>query len=85
LALDKSVLDKGEADGSSFPSGGLRHTHRARAYTLRDPQSEIFIRPKSKVMYVPALLVTHNGEALDDKTLFRKSEAVMKRNAMKLL
>jgi len=30
------MLLKGEADGSSFPSGGLRVTHRARAYTIWD-------------------------------------------------
>jgi glutamine synthetase len=66
-------LIKGEADGSSFPSGGLRFTHQARAYTLWDQQSEVFIRRKNKVLYIPALLVTHQGDALDDKTIFRKS------------
>lgn len=25
-------------------------------------------------MYIPALLVNHHGEALDEKTLFRKAE-----------
>ena len=85
LKLDRSVLQKSETDGSSFPSGGLRNTHQARAYTIRDPLSEIFIRRKKKLMYFPSLLVTHNGEALDDKTLFRKTEAVMKTTATRLL
>ena len=85
LKLDHDILIKSETDGSSFPSGGLRTTHQARAYTIRDPQSEIFIRRKKKLMYFPSLLVTHNGEALDDKTLFRKTEAVMKATATRLL
>lgn len=29
--------------------------------------------------------MTHNGDALDDKTLFRKAEAIMKTNATRLL
>jgi len=85
LLLNKDYLAKGETDGSSFPSGGLRFTHRARAYMIRDPLSEIFIRKKNKIMYIPSLLVTHHGQALDDKTIFRKSEAVMKSSALSLL
>lgn len=70
-------LGKGEGDGSSFPSGGLRVTHKARAYTVWDPRSEVFLRNRTKVLYIPSLLVTHYGEALDDKTLFRKAEKVL--------
>jgi len=83
--LNREYLQKGETDGSSFPSGGLRQTHRARAYMVRDPLSEIFIRKKNKIMYIPSLLVTHHGIALDDKTIFRKSEALMKSSALSLL
>jgi hypothetical protein len=36
-------------------------------------------------MYIPAMLVTHDGNAMDDKTLFRKSELVMKNSAKKML
>jgi hypothetical protein len=36
-------------------------------------------------MYIPAMLVTHNGDALDDKTIFRKCEVVMKESAKKML
>mgnify|MGYP003503873138 FL=1 len=36
-------------------------------------------------MYIPSLLVTHNGEALDDKTIFRKTERIMKATATRLL
>jgi glutamine synthetase len=85
LLLNKEYLAKGETDGSSFPSGGLRFTHRARAYMIRDPFSDIFIRRKNKIMYIPSLLVTHHGMALDDKTIFRKTESVMKTAALNLL
>ena len=85
LLLNKEYLAKGETDGSSFPSGGLRFTHRARAYMIRDPLSDIFIRRKNKIMYIPSLLVTHHGMALDDKTIFRKTESVMKTAALNLL
>ena len=85
LLLNNEYLAKGETDGSSFPSGGLRFTHRARAYMIRDPLSEIFIRRKNKIMYIPSLLVTHHGLALDDKTIFRKTESVMKTAAINLL
>lgn len=85
LVLNKEYLLKNETDGSSFPTGGLRSTHEARAYTIRDPLSQIFIRKRNKLMYIPSLLVTHDGDALDDKTLFRKAEAVMKTNAARLL
>lgn len=33
------ILIKGEGDGSSFPSGGMRITHTARGYTIWDPLS----------------------------------------------
>ncbi len=59
--LSPELFIKGEADGSSFPSGGLRHTHRARAYNIWDQSSEIFLRRKSKVAYIPSLLLTHSG------------------------
>ena len=36
-------LIRGEADGSSFPSGGLRDTAKARGYTIWDPTSYAFI------------------------------------------
>jgi glutamine synthetase len=61
LLLNNEYLLKGETDGSSFPSGGLRTTHRARAYMIRDPHSDIFIRKRNKVLYIPSLLTTHHG------------------------
>ncbi|MFQ9698214.1 MAG: glutamine synthetase III, partial [Zhenhengia sp.] len=37
-------LIKGEADGSSFPSGGLRQTFEARGYTVWDCTSPAFLK-----------------------------------------
>ena len=34
----------GETDGSSYPNGGLRATHRAGGYLSVDPTSHIFLR-----------------------------------------
>ena len=36
-------------------------------------------------MYIPSLLVSHYGDALDDKGIFRKAEYVLKRSATTLL
>jgi glutamine synthetase len=69
--FNAQMLLKGEGDGSSFPSGGLRETCNARAYTVWDIKSEILFRNRNKTLYIPALLVSHDGQALDDKTLFR--------------
>lgn len=65
-------MTKCEGDGSSFPSGGLRVTHSARAYMVWDTKSEIFLRKRNNVLYIPSLLIAHNGDGLDDKTLLRK-------------
>lgn len=62
LAFEKfsgNILVKGEGDGSSFPSGGLRATHTARGYTIWDPLSQLYIRPKNQILYIPSLLVNH--------------------------
>lgn len=34
----------GETDGSSYPNGGLRATHRAGGYVVIDPTSPIFLK-----------------------------------------
>jgi glutamine synthetase type III len=50
----------------------LRDTYAARSHFIWDIKSPIFIH--NHVLYVPALLMNHFGEALDDKTAFRKAE-----------
>jgi glutamine synthetase len=79
------ILLKGEGDGSSFPSGGLRSTHTARGYTIWDPLSQLYVRRKKRLLYIPSLLVSHYGFALDDKTLFRQAEQILKRKTVELL
>ena len=44
LKLSERSLVKGEADASSFPSGGLRATFEARGYTAWDPTSYAFVK-----------------------------------------
>lgn len=39
----------------------------------------MFIKRDNNVMYIPALLVNHHGEALDDKTTFRKAETFIEK------
>lgn len=80
LPLDNinfSHLSKGEGDGSSFPNGFLRKTNSARAYFLWDWKSPLFIKKSNQVMYIPAMLVSHHGDALDDRTIYRKAESKM--------
>ena len=84
-AFSSQTMLKSEADGSSFPSGGLRQTHSARAYTMWDSKSEIYLRKRNNVVYIPSLLIAHNGMGLDDKTLLRKSEAALETRVIKLL
>eukprot|EP01038_Epipyxis_sp_PR26KG_P006842 gene6842-9366_t len=75
----KNIL-KGETDGSSYPNGGLRATHRAGAYLSVDPTSPIFLR--GDTIFIPACLVSFNGHALDEKTpLLRASDALSKEGA----
>ena len=71
--------------GVNFLNGGLRVTHEARAYTIWDPLSQIYINKSNKVLYIPSVMVSHHGHALDDKTLFRASEKVLKSSSTKLL
>ena len=74
-------LIKGEPDGSSFPSGGLRATFEARGYTAWDYSSPAFIHeaPSGAVLCIPTVFFSYTGEALDKKTpLLRSMEAIEK-------
>ena len=66
-----SAFSKGEADASSFPSGGIRATFEARGYTVWDCSSPAFIK-RSKggagVLCIPTAFCAYTGEALDKKT-----------------
>ena len=72
-------LIKGEADGSSFPSGGLRQTFEARGYTIWDCTSPAFLKEdiSGVALCIPTAFYSHSGEALDKKSpLLRSMEAI---------
>jgi len=75
-------LLKGETDGSSYPSGGMRATHTAGGYTILDPTSSIFIR--GDTVYVPTCLVSFYGDALDEKTPLLRSMTALSRETTRL-
>ena len=80
-------LIKGEPDGSSFPSGGLRATFEARGYTAWDCTSPAFIHetPTGATLCIPTVFFSYTGEALDKNTpLLRSMEAISKQ-AMRLV
>jgi glutamine synthetase len=60
----KHIL-QGETDGSSYPHGGMRATHRAGGYLTIDPKSPIFLR--GDAIFIPACCVSYLGQALDEK------------------
>ncbi|MBQ0052179.1 MAG: glutamine synthetase III [Treponema sp.] len=76
-------LVKGEVDGSSFPSGGLRATFEARGYTAWDPTSYAFIKDGS--LYIPTAFCSYTGESLDKKTPLLRSMEVLNGQAMRIL
>lgn len=78
----KNLL-KGETDGSSYPNGGLRATHRAGGYLAVDPTSPVFLR--GDTVFVPACLVSYYGHALDEKTPLLRASDAMSREGARLL
>lgn len=79
LEFSGKELIKGEADASSFPSGGLRATFEARGYTAWDMTSPAFLREDAigVVLCIPTAFCSYTGEALDMKTpLLRSMEAI---------
>jgi glutamine synthetase len=76
------ALIKGETDGSSFPSGGLRATFEARGYTYWDITSPAFIR--DGVMCIPSIFVSYNGEPLDQKAPLLKALEALSREATRI-
>ena len=77
----------GESDASSFPSGGLRSTFEARGYTKWDYTSPAFIKEykSSKILCIPTIFVSHNGEALDKKYPLLKSCKAINDETLKLI
>ena len=77
------MLIKGEPDASSFPSGGLRATFEARGYTYWDVTSPVFIR--DRVLCIPTVFVSYNGEALDRKEPLLKSISAISKAATRVV
>jgi len=76
-------LMSGEADASSFPSGGLRATFEARGYTTWDPTSYAFI--KNNTLCIPTAFCSYGGEALDKKTPLLRSMDAVSKHALRIL
>ena len=83
LEFSPSNLVRGEADASSFPSGGLRDTFEARGYTAWDPTSYAFI--KDGILCIPTVFCSYSGEALDHKTPLLRSMEALNTQAMRIL
>eukprot|EP01033_Poteriospumella_lacustris_P005872 gene5871-4219_t len=78
----KNLL-KGETDGSSYPNGGLRATHRAGGYLAVDATSPIFLR--GDTIFIPSCLVSYYGHALDEKTPLLRATDALSREGVRLL
>ena len=81
-------LMRGEADASSFPSGGIRATFEARGYTIWDVMSPAFIKKSqggAGVLCIPTAFCSFGGEALDKKTPLLRSMAYLEREAKRFL
>ena len=83
LELGGKALTRGEADASSFPSGGLRATFEARGYTAWDPTSFAFV--KDQTLYIPTIFCSYGGETLDKKTPLLRSIRVLDRQCVRVL
>ena len=80
-------LIKGESDGSSFPSGGLRATFEARGYTTWDITSPAFVREDATgtILCIPTAFCSYKGEALDKKTPLLRSVQAINEQALRIL
>ncbi len=83
MKLSEKSLVKGEADASSFPSGGLRAVFEARGYTAWDPTSYAFVKDGS--LYIPTAFCSYSGEALDKKTPLLRSMEAFNKQALRVL
>jgi glutamine synthetase len=77
------TLIKGETDGSSYPNGGLRGTHQAGGYLAVDTSSPIFLR--GDTIFIPSVLVSYYGAALDEKTPLLRANAALDKHGSRLL
>lgn len=85
--LSGKQLMRGEPDASSFPHGGLRSTAEARGYTAWDPTSMPFLwgMGSAKVLCIPSIFFSWNGQALDMKIPLMRSEAKLNSAGLRLM
>jgi len=76
------TLIKGETDGSSYPNGGLRGTHCAGGYLAVDTSSPILCR--GDTIFIPSVLVSYYGAALDEKTPLLRSNSALDKSGSRL-
>merc|ERR1719181_1305586 len=76
-------LFMGETDGSSYPNGGLRGTHFAGAWTAWDMTSPPYVIDET--LYIPTVLITQQGDALDEKTPQLRSMDAVNREGTRLM
>lgn len=77
------ALTQGEPDASSFPTGGLRETSKARGYTAWDCTSPAFI--KEGTLYIPTAFYSYGGEILDRKAPLLRSVAALSKEGMRIV
>lgn len=88
LSFSGKELIKGEPDGSSFPSGGIRATCEARGYTAWDCTSPAFIHESpngTAVLCIPTIFCSYTGEALDKKTPLLRSMEALSTQALRIV
>ncbi len=83
MEMSGKELIHGEADASSFPSGGLRATFEARGYTTWDPASYAFVKDGS--LYIPTAFCSWGGDSLDTKTPLLRSMNELDRQSLRIL
>ena len=83
INLTGSELFQTETDGSSFPNGDLRGTHKAAAYIGWDTGSPPFVYRET--LYIPSAFVSWNGEALDQKTPLLRADLAVDEQSLRLL
>ena len=87
MEFSAKELIKGEPDASSFPSGGLRATFKARGYTAWDCTSPAFLREDAcgVTLCIPTAFCSYRGEALDQKTPLLRSMQAIDKQALRIL
>ena len=77
------LLVQQEADGSSFPNGGVRNTFEARGYSAWDPSSPVFV--VDDTLCIPTVFIAYTGEALDYKAPLLKSIRAVTKSALDVM